>query len=226
MTISKSLTHTERCSEAWSSLLFSVKFSNGGCSSAPRPMSLQAGKHLTSTSTLLTVLSELSLNQAQVMYRPTISRLVCPRNRPPSRPIFLPLHGDIFGRLCLFCYGTPSLTRRPVCNLLTPVLLGLARAVTLGSKSHSTWDHILLPYLKLGFLSVASSHSQGSYGSILPPSIPGNQAKVVLRPTVSRPVCTRMRGPWPNFSFSLMKMLFALSFTFLWGALSDERTGL
>jgi hypothetical protein len=46
-----------------------------------------------------------------------------------------------------WCWA-PFLTRGWVCNLLV-LLLGLARAVTLGSKSHRTHDHILLSHLKL-----------------------------------------------------------------------------
>jgi hypothetical protein len=46
-------------------------------------------------------------------------------------------------------YGAPSLTRGMVCNLLVQLLLRLARAVTLGSKSHRTHDHILLSHLRL-----------------------------------------------------------------------------
>jgi hypothetical protein len=41
-----------------------------------------------------------------------------------------------------------SLTRGWVCNLLVQLLLGLARAVTLGSKFRRTHDHILLSHLK------------------------------------------------------------------------------
>jgi hypothetical protein len=43
----------------------------------------------------------------------------------------------------------PSLTRGRVCNLLVQLLLGLARAVTLGSKYRRTHDHILLSHLRL-----------------------------------------------------------------------------
>jgi hypothetical protein len=45
--------------------------------------------------------------------------------------------------------GAPSLTRGWVSNLLVQLLLGLARAVTLGSKPRSTHDHILLSHLIL-----------------------------------------------------------------------------
>jgi hypothetical protein len=43
----------------------------------------------------------------------------------------------------------PSLTRGRVCNLLVQLLLGLARAVTVGSKSRRTHGHILLSHLRL-----------------------------------------------------------------------------
>jgi hypothetical protein len=45
--------------------------------------------------------------------------------------------------------GAPSLTRGWVCNLLVQLLLGLARVVTLGSKSRRTHNHILLSDLRL-----------------------------------------------------------------------------
>jgi hypothetical protein len=86
----------------------------------------------------------------------------------------------------------PSLTRGWVCNLLVQSLLGLARAVTPGSKSLRTHDHILLSHLRLpqpggpgpriyipqeqggpvippgtGFPFVASYDSQGCGGGIL-----------------------------------------------------------
>jgi hypothetical protein len=50
-------------------------------------------------------------------------------------------------RLCYFV--APSLTRGRVCNLLVQLHLGLAWAVTLGSKSRRTHDHILLSHLRL-----------------------------------------------------------------------------
>jgi hypothetical protein len=54
----------------------------------------------------------------------------------------------------------PSLTRGRVCNLPVQLLLGIASAVTLGSKSRRTRDHILLSHLRLDSLSVASYVSQ------------------------------------------------------------------
>jgi hypothetical protein len=45
--------------------------------------------------------------------------------------------------------GASSLTRGRVCNLLIQLVLGLARAVTLGARSRRTHDHILLSHLRL-----------------------------------------------------------------------------
>jgi hypothetical protein len=44
--------------------------------------------------------------------------------------------------------GAPSLTRGWVCNLLVQLLLGLARAVTLRTKSRRAQDHILLSHFR------------------------------------------------------------------------------
>jgi hypothetical protein len=54
-----------------------------------------------------------------------------------------------FRQLRIFYFVAPSLTRGLVCNLLVQLLLGLARAVTLGSKSRRTHSHILLSDLRL-----------------------------------------------------------------------------
>jgi hypothetical protein len=43
----------------------------------------------------------------------------------------------------------PSLTREQVCNLLVQLLLGLVRAVTLGSNLSRTHNHILLSNRRL-----------------------------------------------------------------------------
>jgi hypothetical protein len=52
---------------------------------------------------------------------------------------------EIFLRQLRVCYFmAPSLTRGRVCNLL--LLLGLASAVSLGSESRGTQDHILLSH--------------------------------------------------------------------------------
>jgi hypothetical protein len=101
-------------------------------------------------------------------------------------------------QLRVSCCGAPSLTRGWICNLLVQLLLGLARAITLGSKHLRTHDHILLSHLRLlpqpggpgpriyihqeqcgpviptgpGFLFVASYDSQDCGGGILTPPPP------------------------------------------------------
>jgi hypothetical protein len=75
-------------------------------------------------------------------------------------------------RLRVFLYGAPSLTRGWVCNLLVRLLLGIARAVTLGSKSRRTHGHILLSHLRLlqpggSFLRIYIPKEQG--GPFIPP---------------------------------------------------------
>jgi hypothetical protein len=96
-------------------------------------------------------LSLFILVEVEVNLRPTVSRTVCPGVRRPSGT-----HDQFFFcleisfrqlRLCYFV--APSLTRGRVCNLLVQLLLGLTRAVTLGSKSRRTHGHILLSYLRL-----------------------------------------------------------------------------
>jgi hypothetical protein len=89
--------------------------------------------------------------EVEVNLRPTVSRPVCLGARRPSGT-----HDQSFSLLQIsfrqlrVCYClVPSLTRGRVCNLLVQLLLGLARAVTLGSKSRRTHCHILLFYLRL-----------------------------------------------------------------------------
>jgi hypothetical protein len=54
-----------------------------------------------------------------------------------------------FRQLRIYNFVAPSLMRGRVCNLLLQWLLGLVRAVTLGSKSRRTHCHILLSHLRL-----------------------------------------------------------------------------
>jgi hypothetical protein len=54
-----------------------------------------------------------------------------------------------FRQLSVCYFVAPSLTRGQVCNLPYKLLLDLARAVTLGSKSRRTHGHILLSHLRL-----------------------------------------------------------------------------
>jgi hypothetical protein len=53
------------------------------------------------------------------------------------------------GHVLVSCCGAPSLTKGWVCNLLVQLLLGLASTATVGSKFHTTRDHILLSHLRI-----------------------------------------------------------------------------
>jgi hypothetical protein len=78
--------------------------------------------------------------EVEVNLLPTVSRPVCPGVRRPSgtRDQFFFLLEISFRQLRLCYFVAPSLTRELVCNLLVQLLLDLARAVTLGSKSRRT----------------------------------------------------------------------------------------
>jgi hypothetical protein len=77
----------------------------------------------------------------------------------------------------------PSLTRGCVCNLLVQLLLGLPRAVTLGSKSRRTHDHILLPHMRLP--------QPGGPGPRI--YIPQEQGGPVILPSTGFPLCRLLR---------------------------------
>jgi hypothetical protein len=89
--------------------------------------------------------------EVEVNLRPTVSRPACPgvRRSSGTRDQFFFFLEISFRQLRLCCFVAPSLTRGRVCNLLVQLLLGLARAVTLGSKFRRTHGHILLPHLRL-----------------------------------------------------------------------------
>jgi hypothetical protein len=84
-----------------------------------------------------------SWRSSKVNLRPTI------RRPSGTRDQFFFLHEISFRQLRLCYFVAPFLTRGRVCNLLVQLLLGLARAVTLGSKSHRTHGHILLSHVRL-----------------------------------------------------------------------------
>jgi hypothetical protein len=74
--------------------------------------------------------------------------------RPVCLDVGLPCgaHDQIFVfclKIAVHYVGAPSPTRGWICNLFIQLLLGHARATTLGSKSHRTHDHILLSHMRL-----------------------------------------------------------------------------
>jgi hypothetical protein len=107
--------------------------------------------------------SELEL-KLKLKLLPTVSWPVCFGVRPPFG-----VHDQIFV-FCLtvacFLCEAPSLMRGWVCNLVVQMLLGLARAATLGSKFRRTRDHILLSHLRLPNLN---SYTPGNWVPFSPP---------------------------------------------------------
>jgi hypothetical protein len=89
--------------------------------------------------------------EVEVNLRPTVSRPVCLDVRRPSETSdkFFFLLEISFRQLWLCYFVEPSLTKGRVSNLLVQLLLGLARAVTLESKSRRSHGHILLSQLRL-----------------------------------------------------------------------------
>jgi hypothetical protein len=155
-------------------------------------------------------------------------------------------HGQkCFSQLNTCChspYITSSLTRGWVCHL--QLLLALASAFILGSESRGTRNHNLLsqirdfPFCRLLRLvglrwrySTPPPHGNGqtplwqtalrfiTFGS------PLVKVKVRLRPTVSLPICLGVKHLYEAYDqiFIAVKTVASL---LIWGALSDERTGL
>jgi hypothetical protein len=98
--------------------------------------------------------------EVAVNLRPRVSQPVCPGFRRPSetRDQLFFLLKISFRQLRLCYFVAPSLTRGRVCNCLVHLLLGLARAATLGSKSRRTHDHISLSRLRLPQPGGSGSH--------------------------------------------------------------------
>jgi hypothetical protein len=88
--------------------------------------------------------------EVDVNLRLTISRPVCSgvRRPPETCDQFFFLLEISFGQLRVCYFVAPSLTRGRAC-ITVQLLLGLARAVTFGSKSRRTHGHILLSHLRL-----------------------------------------------------------------------------
>jgi hypothetical protein len=107
-----------------------------------------------------------------------------------SRPVCLGvgLPSGTHTRLQASWCGAPSLTGGWVCNLLIQLLLGLARAVTLVSKSRRTQNHILRFHLRL-------PQPEGLCPCIY---IPQEQGGPVIPPGTGIPFCRlwRLAGLW------------------------------
>jgi hypothetical protein len=119
--------------------------------------------------------------EIEVNLRPTVSWPVCLGVRRP----FGALDQIFVFRLTIagFLMCDTLLTRGRVCNLLVQLLLVLARAVTLGSKSRRTHDHILLSHMRLP--------QPGGPGSCI--YIPQEQGGPVIPPGTVFPLCRRLR---------------------------------
>jgi hypothetical protein len=89
-----------------------------------------------------------------------------------------------FFRQLRFCnFVVPSLMRGRACNLFVQLLLGLARAVILGSKSRRTRGHILLSLMRLP--------QPGGPGSRI--YVPQEQGGPVIPPDTVFPFCRLLR---------------------------------
>jgi hypothetical protein len=93
----------------------------------------------------------------------------------------------------------------------------------------SSW-HRLIPFLPFLQLSIPRLLSTIVYSAVLRLLLLLLTLSLMLRPTVSRPVCLGIKhssGAYDQIFFSVQNMEYVLTVTFLipWVALSDERTG-
>jgi hypothetical protein len=153
--------------------------------------------------------------EVEVMLQPTVSRTMY---------LGVGLQIIVFcPTMAGFLIWAPSLTRGWVCNLLVQLLLGLARAVTLGSKFRRTHGHILLSHLRLqvpvyppgtGWPSYTPGHSV-----LFSSPLAAHRAKSQSQSYIT--TGSHSATPRPN-----CQILYTVAGFLMWGVLSDERTGI
>jgi hypothetical protein len=144
---------------------------------------------------------------------PIDSRPVCPGVRPP---IYISFHTNYLQAFVLFSMGSLSDERTG---------LAFVSAVTLGSKSGRTRDHILLSHLRWRSLLSPPTTRRAT----MEVNSVRVKVKVILPPTFSRTVSHGIRPPSENrdqFFFIFQENYHKIFVFLLWGVLSDERTGL